>query len=223
MMQTAEWASSRERSGPLDVVVTGLPSDAHTWNLVFIQLLIEDLGHHVINLGPCVPQDEIVESCGKYQPDLLVVSTVNGHGFQDADQLIRAIRSRWELAGLPAVIGGKLGVLGAEQRAGHGRRLREAGFDAVFQDDPEEGQDAGLGAFEAFIARLDAERTPAAPRPGEGVPAFPLRADSVPVAPLAGEGVQAAARPADGSPADGRVPADLAPVASAASLEGVAG
>ncbi|WP_261992670.1 cobalamin B12-binding domain-containing protein [Streptomyces sp. adm13(2018)] len=167
MMQTAEWAS-RERSGPLDVVVTGLPSDAHTWNLVFIQLLIEDLGHHVVNLGPCVPQDEIVESCGKYQPDLLVVSTVNGHGFQDAEQLIRAIRSRWELAGLPAVIGGKLGVLGAEQRAGHGRRLREAGFDAVFQDGPEQGQDAGLGAFEAFVARLDAERGPAADLPADG-------------------------------------------------------
>ncbi|MFD5371281.1 cobalamin B12-binding domain-containing protein [Streptomyces sp. NPDC127103] len=203
-MQTAEWAS-RERSGPLDVVVTGLPSDAHTWNLVFIQLLIEDLGHHVINLGPCVPQDEIVESCGKYQPDLLVVSTVNGHGFQDADQLIRAIRSRWELAGLPAVIGGKLGVLGAEQRAGHGRRLREAGFDAVFQDDPEGSQDAGLGAFEAFIARLDAERAPAAGR-------------------VSAERAPAAGRvSAERAPAAGRVSADLAPVASAASLEGVAG
>ncbi|MCX4983993.1 cobalamin B12-binding domain-containing protein [Streptomyces sp. NBC_00572] len=176
----------------MDVVVTGLPSDAHTWNLVFIQLLIEDLGHHVINLGPCVPQDEIVESCGKYQPDLLVVSSVNGHGFQDAEQLIRAIRSRWELAGLPAVIGGKLGVLGAEGRAGHGRRLLEAGFDAVFQEGrgeaeaedenpnqgeggnrgqgqgrgqgrgQDQGQDLGLGAFEAFVARLAAERVPAA-------------------------------------------------------------
>ncbi|MGW1934138.1 cobalamin B12-binding domain-containing protein [Streptomyces sp. NPDC001919] len=191
MMQTAEWAS-RERSGPLDVVVTGLPSDAHTWNLVFIQLLIEDLGHHVVNLGPCVPQDEIVESCGKYQPDLLVVSTVNGHGFQDAEQLIRAIRSRWELAGLPAVIGGKLGVLGAEQRAGHGRRLREAGFDAVFQDGPEQGEDEGLGAFAAFVARLDAERGPFAPLP-------------------------------DGPATAGLVPSGSAPVASATSLEGVAG
>ncbi|MFF3841602.1 cobalamin B12-binding domain-containing protein [Streptomyces sp. NPDC001930] len=211
-MQTAEWAS-RERSGPLDVVVTGLPSDAHTWNLVFIQLLIEDLGHHVINLGPCVPQDEIVESCGKYQPDLLVVSTVNGHGFQDADQLIRAIRSRWELAGLPAVIGGKLGVLGAEQRAGHGRRLREAGFDAVFQDDPEQGQGAGLGAFEAFVARLDAERGPAARLSADGTPAADrVRADHVPA-----DRVRAGLAPAD------RVRAGLAPVASAAPLEGVAG
>ena len=40
-MKPAEWAA-RHRPGPLDVVVTGLPSDAHTWNLVFIQLLLEE-------------------------------------------------------------------------------------------------------------------------------------------------------------------------------------
>ncbi|WNI27276.1 cobalamin-dependent protein (plasmid) [Streptomyces sp. ITFR-16] len=154
-MQHAEVAS-RDRSGPLDVMVTGLPSDAHTWNLVFIQLLIEDLGHHVVNLGPCIPRDEIIESCGKFQPDLLVVSSVNGHGFQDAEDLIRTIRSRWELTGLPAVIGGKLGVRGAEGRAGSGRRLIEAGFNAVFEEDQ------GLGAFEEFIAALAANRGPAA-------------------------------------------------------------
>lgn len=149
MMQPAEWAP-RDRSGPLDVVVTGLPSDAHTWNLVFIQLLVEDLGHTVVNLGPCVAGDEIVESCVKYRPDLLVVSTVNGHGFQDAERLILAIRARWDVAGLPAVIGGKLGVRGTRGRAGHGRRLLEAGFDAVFDED------RGLGAFEEFVADLAA-------------------------------------------------------------------
>ncbi|MGW6419219.1 cobalamin B12-binding domain-containing protein [Streptomyces sp. NPDC055055] len=175
MMQPAEVAS-RARSGPLDVMVTGLPSDAHTWNLVFIQLLIEDLGHHVVNLGPCIPQDEIVESCGKFQPDLLVVSSVNGHGFHDAEELIRTIRSRWELAGLPAVIGGKLGVLGAEGRAGNGRRLVEAGFDAVFEEDQ------GLGAFEEFIAALAANRGPAAP----AAPLAPTAAVLAPPAPLEG-------------------------------------
>ncbi len=151
MMQPAEMAP-RDRSGSLDVVVTGLPSDAHTWNLVFIQLLIEGLGHRVVNLGPCVPQDEIVESCGKLEPDLLVISSVNGHGFQDAEQLILAIRARWELAGLPAVIGGKLGVNGDEGRAGRSRRLLAAGFDAVFPDDQ------GLDRFEKFVAAVAAAR-----------------------------------------------------------------
>ncbi|GGU87924.1 methylaspartate mutase [Streptomyces filipinensis] len=152
-MKPVEWAD-RPRSGPLDVVVTGLPSDAHTWNLVFIQLLLEDLGHKVVNLGPCVPQDEIVESCCKFEPDLLVVSSVNGHGFNDARPLIEAVRSRWELAGLPAVIGGKLGVGGGErEQAGE---LMRAGFDAVFQDGT--GDEPGFAAFTSFVGSLAVTR-----------------------------------------------------------------
>lgn len=156
MTQPAQ-SAPRDPSGPLDVVVTGLPSDAHTWNLVFMQLLLEDLGHHVVNLGPCIAQDEIVESCCKYQPDLLVVSSVNGHGFHDAEQLARALRARWELAGLPAVVGGKLGVHGAEGQAGHHRLLLSAGFDAVFHDEE------GLAPFTAFVTALAADRTPPVP------------------------------------------------------------
>ncbi|WP_369260981.1 cobalamin B12-binding domain-containing protein [Streptomyces sp. R35] len=152
-MKPAEWAA-RHRSGPLDVVVTGLPSDAHTWNLVFIQLLLEDLGHKVVNLGPCVPEDEIVESCCKFQPDLLVVSSVNGHGFNDARPLIGAIRSRWELAGLPAVIGGKLGV-GGDDQAEQAGELMAAGFDAVFQEG------VGLAVFESFVGSLTGAASPA--------------------------------------------------------------
>ena len=144
-MKPAELATPI-RSGPLDVVVTGLPSDSHTWNLVFIQLVLEDLGHRVTNLGPCVPEDEIVESCCEHDPDLLVVSSVNGHGFQDAKPLIGALRSRPELAGLPAVIGGKLGVAGGQED--QARDLMRAGFDAVFQDS------ADMTAFESYVRAL---------------------------------------------------------------------
>ncbi|CAM5467634.1 hypothetical protein SXANM310S_07053 [Streptomyces xanthochromogenes] len=163
MKQPAELAP-RDTSGPLDVVVTGLPSDAHTWNLVFMQLLLEDLGHRVVNLGPCIAQDEIVESCCKYQPDLLVVSSVNGHGFHDAEYLVRALRARWELAGLPAVVGGKLGVRGAEGQDGQRRRLLAAGFDAVFHDEQ------GLAPFEAFVAALAADRSQVVPDSAELAP-----------------------------------------------------
>ncbi|MEV6731322.1 cobalamin-dependent protein [Streptomyces sp. NPDC051364] len=148
-MKPAELATC-DRSVPLDVVVTGLPSDAHTWNLVFIQLLLEDLGHEVINLGSCVPHDEIVESCVKHQPDLLVVSSVNGHGFNDAKPLIAGLRSRPELDALPAVIGGKLGVSGDRQEE-QARDLMAAGFNAVFQEGVE------LASFEAFVGSLHRE------------------------------------------------------------------
>jgi methylaspartate mutase sigma subunit len=148
-MKPVEWAD-RPRSGSLDVVVTGLPSDAHTWNLVFIQMLLEDLGHKVVNLGPCVPQDEIVESCCKSEPDLLVISSVNGHGYNDARPLIEAVRSRWELADLPVVIGGKLGIAGQE-REWTGELMR-AGFDAVFQDG------TGLDPFTSYVGSLAVAR-----------------------------------------------------------------
>lgn len=139
--------ATRQRSGSLDVIVTGLPSDAHTWNLVFIQLMLEDLGHRVVNLGPCVPEHEIIESCCKHQPDLLVISSVNGHGSHDAKPLIGALRSRWELSTLPVVIGGKLGIHGDGQER-QARELMAAGYDAVFQDGVE------LASFEAFVGAL---------------------------------------------------------------------
>lgn len=114
-------------------ILTGLSSDAHTWNLVYLQLLMEELGWQVVNLGATTPDREIIGACRRYRPDLLVVSSVNGHGHIDGARLITALRDREELAGIPAVIGGKLGVAG-EVGADRVVALLTAGFDAVFQD-----------------------------------------------------------------------------------------
>ncbi|GAA2469357.1 cobalamin B12-binding domain-containing protein [Actinocorallia cavernae] len=150
-MKPAELATC-DRTASLEVIVTGLASDAHTWNLVFIQLLLEDLGHEVVNLGPCVPEEEIVESCAKHQPDLLVISSVNGHGCRDAKPLIGSLRARPDLDGLPVVIGGKLGI-SQDRQEEQARELMAAGFDAVFQD----GVD--LASFETFVGALPKEVT----------------------------------------------------------------
>ncbi|MGQ4416103.1 methylaspartate mutase, partial [Streptomyces sp. SAS_269] len=46
-------AEPRDTTGGTPVVVvSSLASDAHTWNLVFLQLLIEESGFDVVNLGP---------------------------------------------------------------------------------------------------------------------------------------------------------------------------
>nr|BCB14666.1 glutamate mutase [Streptomyces spiroverticillatus] len=127
------------------VVVSGVASDSHTWNLVFLQLLIEELGCDVINLGPCVPDELLVRECLEHSPDLLVLSSVNGHGAQDGLRMIRKLRARTELAGLPAVIGGKLGVSGGEG-AERVAELIAAGFDSVFQDGSQE-----VSAFRRFL------------------------------------------------------------------------
>lgn len=142
-----------DRSPPavarLRVVVSSMASDAHTWNLVYLQLLLEDLGHDVTNLGACVDDDTIVSSCRELRPDLLVLSTVNGHGLHDGRRVIGLLRAEHALHGLPVVIGGKLGLKGPADHSA-ALLLRSAGFDAVFD------ADHGVAAFRAFLAALPA-------------------------------------------------------------------
>src|SRR5262249_3646935 len=92
-------------AGGLSVMVTSVSSDSHTWNLVFLQLALEELGHRVVNLGACVPDELVLAGCLRVRPDLVVVSSVNGHGFRDGTRLIGRIRGCPELAATPVVIG----------------------------------------------------------------------------------------------------------------------
>jgi methylaspartate mutase sigma subunit len=134
-------------SGDLTVVVTSVSSDSHTWNLVYLQLLLEELGHRVHNLGACVPDDLLVSECLRLRPDLIVVSSVNGHGFHDGLRLIGRVRAYDELADTPMVIGGKLGIAGPgcdRSRA----QLTAAGYGAVFEDG------TGLTAFQSYVGQL---------------------------------------------------------------------
>jgi methylaspartate mutase sigma subunit len=118
---------------PIRVVLSSVFSDSHTWNLVFLQLLLEEHGCQVTNLGACVPEELLLDRCRALRPDLVVISTVNGHGHIDGSSLARRLRRDRETADLPMVIGGKLGVgglSGIELR----RELLDAGFDMVVDD-----------------------------------------------------------------------------------------
>ncbi|WP_445396808.1 cobalamin B12-binding domain-containing protein [Streptomyces sp. LE64] len=129
------------------VLVSSLASDSHTWNLVFLQLLIEEHGYDVVNLGPCVPDDLLIRECLERPPTMLVLSSVNGHGYQDGLRLIGKLRAEDRLTTLPTVIGGKLGITGGED-GGHAAELIAAGFDSVFEDGAQE-----IAAFRRFIER----------------------------------------------------------------------
>ncbi|PZG48855.1 hypothetical protein C1I98_12325, partial [Spongiactinospora gelatinilytica] len=147
-------------------IVTTFASDAHTWNLVFLQLLLEEAGFEVTNLGPAVPDEELIEQCLRHRPDLLVTSSVNGHGYQDGIRLIKKLRTVAELEELPVVIGGKLGINGAS----YVEELVAAGFDMVFED--------GTAAFHKLLKTGDGMKRVA---PGERVrPAVPTTVDELP-------------------------------------------
>lgn len=115
-------------------VVSAVTSDAHTWNLVLLELVLAENGYDVVNLGPCVPDDLLVERCRAVRPAVVVLSTVNGHGYHDCRQVAAKLRGCAELTETLLVVGGKLGITGelGEERVS---ALRAAGFDAVFSDD----------------------------------------------------------------------------------------
>ncbi|MEN8656111.1 cobalamin B12-binding domain-containing protein [Streptomyces sp. 21So2-11] len=150
-MELHFYAHPPETTG-LGVVVTSVASDAHTWNLVYLQLLLEELGHRVTNLGACVPDQLVVDECRARRPDLIVISTVNGHGFVDGKRVVSSLRGCPELRHTPIVIGGKLGIGGGEHGRG-ARELIEAGFDAVFEES------VGIVSFRDFIQSLPSEVT----------------------------------------------------------------
>ncbi|MYY03967.1 methylmalonyl-CoA mutase [Streptomyces sp. SID4913] len=115
------------------MLLSTVSSDSHTWNLVFLQLLLQESGNEVINLGSCVPDDVILDAIRVERPDAVVISSVNGHGFLDGRRVIKKLRNTPEGAGLPVMIGGKLGILG-EGNDQYSDELVAAGFDAVFSD-----------------------------------------------------------------------------------------
>ncbi|MER5351650.1 cobalamin B12-binding domain-containing protein [Kitasatospora sp. NPDC002551] len=152
MDQLEQQRTEAEPAG-LDVVVSTMASDSHTWNLVFLQLLLEELGHRVTNLGACVPDESLVAECRRIEPDLIVLSSVNGHGHRDGLRVIGALRGCPELARTPAVIGGKLGIAGPGD-PDRQRSLLAAGFDGVF----EEGR--SVADFRSFVRSLPSAAAP---------------------------------------------------------------
>jgi methylaspartate mutase sigma subunit len=134
------------------VIVSSVASDSHTWNLVYLQLLISEMGFNVVNLGACVPDELLVSECRSRQPAMVVISSVNGHGYQEGRRVIRALREQPELQDVPMVIGGKLGVSGGES-VEHIDDLLRDGFDAVFDD----REDGGM-SFREYLTAISSVR-----------------------------------------------------------------
>ena len=117
-------------TSPRKVVLGTISSDAHTWNLLYLQLLFEEQGCAVTNLGSCTPAEELIAEAAELRPDLIVISTVNGLGVQEGPELARAVRADPALREIPLVIGGKLDTLGSSGDEDF-PALLAAGFDAV--------------------------------------------------------------------------------------------
>ena len=118
----------------LKALLTTIPSDSHQWNLVFMQLFLEENGLEVINLGPNVPYDLLETSCLEHQPDLVIVSTVNGHGYIEGKELINRIRQTDGMNGKPVFMGGKLST-DVNLSYLYAMELEQAGYKKVYCND----------------------------------------------------------------------------------------
>lgn len=121
----------KKMNNNLNVVLTGTPSDSHTWNLVFIELFLQENGCKVRNLGPCVPCEKIYGTLEGQPFDLLVISSVNGHLFQDAINIITSSFRRHCASLPPFVVGGKMGI-SDKSALFQKKKLIALGYDDVF-------------------------------------------------------------------------------------------
>lgn len=115
----------------LNVVLTGTPSDSHTWNLVFIELFLQENGCKVLNLGACVPICTVSQALEESPVDLVVISSINGHLFQDALGMITALQTRSLSYLPPLVVGGKIGI-SMKEATFQKRKLIKVGYQDVF-------------------------------------------------------------------------------------------
>lgn len=138
-------------SSAFRTLIASTPSDAHSWNLVYLQLVLEEYTDDVVNLGPCLPVDLLVEECRWRRPELVVVSSVNGHGHADGLAVIEALRAEHAIDGTRIVIGGMLTTDPARDAVAVAE-LRAAGYDDVYA-----GPDA-IARLRSDLARWSAPR-----------------------------------------------------------------
>src|SRR5260370_32047988 len=136
----------------MTAIIATVRSDAHTWNLVYLQLLLQqnDFTTHIV--GPCSEPRAVVRACRQKTPTVLVMSTVNGHGYIDAPAFMRTLSLHIPDRTFPVVVGGMLGINEADERRKK-QTLLACGFDAVFTGA------TSIAEFLEFIGRLTSNST----------------------------------------------------------------
>lgn len=138
----------------MKAIICTIPSDSHSWNLVFMDLYLKEKGFQTKNLGVCTAAADLVQQVRSFKPDMVVISSVNGHAHLEAPLLINSLREHRLLDDLHIVVGGKLGIKGNDNTE-YKAPLLALGFDAVFVDMKNNDGIADFGNFiDAKMAHL---------------------------------------------------------------------
>ena len=125
-------------------IVATSPDDSHAWNLVGVQLMLEQRGFRVVNLGPCTPTAELAEQIRDRRPALVVISTVNGHGLMSLPPMLDLL-DLYQARGLSRIVVGGLLTTRRTLTSNETASLRAGGIDGIF---------TGADAWERFDAYL---------------------------------------------------------------------
>ncbi|MEU0792513.1 methylmalonyl-CoA mutase [Amycolatopsis sp. NPDC005961] len=123
----------------MKIVLSGL--DAAAWSLVALQVVLRREGHTVRVAA------DVLGACRRERPDCVVLSTT--HGASGVD-VLRDVRADPDLAGVPVVLGGRIGGTRAE--------LLALGYDEVF---PVAATDPGgaVAALREYLRRQSRRST----------------------------------------------------------------
>ncbi len=111
------------------ILLATLPSDAHSWNLLFVHMLLAEHGLALDNLGVCTPLPVLLRACVQRHPRVVLISATNGHHAVEGMLLAQHIHETLGSSRPALALAGDLTSPGR----GHGfQDLLAAGFDAVF-------------------------------------------------------------------------------------------
>lgn len=115
---------------PKTLVLGVIGADVHAVGNKILEFALAHAGYHVVNLGVMVSQEEFVHAAIETAADVMLVSSLYGHGEMDC----RGLRGKCDeagLAGLPLYVGGNL-VVGKADFAEVERLYKDMGFTRVY-------------------------------------------------------------------------------------------
>lgn len=115
---------------PYTLVLGVIGADVHAVGNQILNYVFTNAGFRVINLGVMVSQQEFIEAAIEADADVIVVSSLYGHGELDC----RGLRDRCVEAGIGDIlmyVGGNL-VVGKQPFEEVEQRYKDMGFDRVF-------------------------------------------------------------------------------------------
>lgn len=118
---------------PITIVLGVIGSDCHAVGNKILNMVFSGAGFKVVNLGVMVSQDEYIDAAIETGAEVIMVSSLYGHGEIDC----QGFRERCIERGLDEIIiyvGGNL-VIGKTPREQVIAKFEEMGYDRVFMPD----------------------------------------------------------------------------------------